>query len=151
MAEPTQGRPIDILLVEPNPGDVRLTKEAFKDGRIRNDLHVVNNGQDALDYLEGQGEYEGRPRPDIVLLEINLPDMDGMDILTAIKESEKLETIPVIILSSSEAGEEIVRGYQLQANAYMTKPPDPDEFIQKIRTLANYWIQVVELPADCGL
>lgn len=110
MSEPSRERPIDILLVEDSPGGVRLTQEAFDNGRIRNDLHVVNTGRDALDYLRSRGEYDGRPRPDIVLLDLKLPDMDGMDVLAEVKESEELGSIPVIILTSSEAKEDVVRG-----------------------------------------
>lgn len=149
MGESSRERPIDILLVEDNPGDVRLTREALKkEGRIRNELHVVTTGQDALDYLRKRRESGEQPRPDIVLLDVGLPDMDGLDVLAKVKESEDLGSIPVIILTASEAEEDIVRGYELKANAYMTKPPDSDEFIQKIRSLADYGIQIIELPGD---
>ena len=150
MSQTHRERPIDILLVEDNPGDVRLTQEAFREARVRNDLHVVTRGSDALDYLAQRGEYEDVRLPDIVLLDLNLPDMSGIDVLKEIKNSPELKIIPVLALTSSRAEEDIVKGYEEHANAYLTKPIDPDEFITLARSIGEFWIQMVELPTIDG-
>ena len=150
MSQTPRERPIDILLVEDNPGDVRLTQEAFRDARVRNELHVVTRGTDALDYLSQRGEYEDVRLPDIVLLDLNLPDMSGIDVLKEIKNSPELKIIPVLALTSSRAEEDIVKGYEEHANAYLTKPIDPDEFITLARSIGEFWIQMVELPTIDG-
>ena len=138
--------PADILLVEDNPGDVRLTREAFKQGRINSELHVVTDGQAALDFLYRRGEYEGAPRPDLVLLDLNLPGVDGLEVLEEMKADPDLRRIPVIILTSSEAEEDIVRSYEEAANAYLTKPVTPDEFTDLVRTFEAFWFELVRLP-----
>lgn len=148
MGQDSRGRMIDILLVEDNPGDVRLTEEAFEEARLRNELHAVTRGRDALDYVHQRGEYADASRPDIVLLDLNLPGMSGWDVLEEIKASPGLKTIPTIVLTSSEAEEDIVKGYDEHANAYLTKPVDVDEFIDLGRTIAHFWIQLVELPTQ---
>lgn len=139
----------EILLVEDNPGDIHLTKEAFKENRITNTLHVVTDGVKALDFLHNRGEYGDVPRPDIILLDLNLPRKDGDEVLEELREDTlDLSRIPIIILTSSQAEEDIVRSYELQANAYMTKPVDPGEFIETIRTFKTFWLEVVCLPSN---
>lgn len=142
------GDPIDILLVEDNPGDVRLTQEAFADGAINNDLHVVRDGQEALDFLYQDAGYEDAPRPDLVLLDLNLPRVDGMTVLEEIKTTDAIRRIPVIILTSSEAEEDVVESYENHSNAYLTKPIDPDEFLNLVRSFEQFWLTLVELPPD---
>lgn len=150
MTDSTQLRPepAQILLVEDNPGDVRLTEEAFKQGRIENDLHVVSDGTDALEFLYRRGEYEDAPRPDLILLDLNLPRKDGEDVLEELKADPELRSIPVIVLTSSRAEEDVVRSYELHANAYLTKPVDPDDFIETVRTFEKFWFSVVRLPPE---
>lgn len=144
------GRPVDILLVEDNPGDIRLTQEAFRAGDITNTLHVVRDGIEALDFLYQRNEYTDAPRPDLVLLDLNLPRKDGDHVLEDIRNSADpdLQALPVIILTSSEAEEDIARSYKLQANAYLTKPVDPGAFIDRINTLEEFWLSIVRLPPD---
>ncbi|MFP8953900.1 response regulator [Natrialbaceae archaeon A-arb3/5] len=137
-----------ILLVEDNPGDVRLTEEAFKQGRIENDLHVVTDGNEALEFLSQQGDYEDVPRPDLILLDLNLPRTDGEEVLETLKHDSSLRSIPVIVLTSSRAEEDIARSYELHANAYLTKPVDPDEFIETVRAFEKFWFSVVRLPRE---
>ncbi len=143
-----QAEPAQILLVEDNPGDVRLTKEAFKQGRIENDLHVVSDGDEALSFLSREGEYADVPRPDLILLDLNLPGKDGENVLEELKDDPTLRSIPVIVLTSSSAEEDIARSYELHANAYLTKPVDPDEFIETVRAFEKFWFSVVRLPPE---
>ncbi|WP_254522442.1 response regulator [Natrinema caseinilyticum] len=145
---PFRPEPAQILLVEDNPGDVRLTKEAFKQGRIENDLHVVSNGAEALDFLSGRNDYRDAPHPDLILLDLNLPGKDGEDVLEELKDDPSLRPIPVIILTSSRAEEDVVKSYELHANAYLTKPVDPDEFIETVRAFEKFWFSVVRLPPE---
>ncbi|MFC7142515.1 response regulator [Halosimplex aquaticum] len=140
------GDPADILLVEDNPGDVRLTQEAFKEGQIRNTLHVVTDGVEALDFLRRRGDHADAPLPDIVLLDLNLPRKNGDEVLDEIRSDPDLEYLPVIVLTSSEAQEDVVQSYELQANAYLTKPVDPSEFIETVRSIQQFWLSVVRLP-----
>jgi CheY-like chemotaxis protein len=141
----------DILLVEDNPGDIRLTQEAFDKSRIANTLHVVNDGIDALEFLYKRGEYADVPRPDLILLDLNLPRKNGQEFLDELHAtSSDLTQIPVIVLTSSQAEEDIVKSYELQANAYMTKPVDPSEFIDTIQTFEEFWLEVVCLPVGEG-
>ena len=142
------GEPATILLVEDNPGDVRLTQEAFTDAAINNDLHVVRDGQEALDFLNRDGDHEDAPRPDLVLLDLNLPKVDGMTVLEEIKTSDSLRRIPVIILTSSEAEEDVVESYENHSNAYLTKPINPDEFLDLVRSFERFWFTLVELPPE---
>jgi CheY-like chemotaxis protein len=148
MTEHRDGEPVDILLVEDNPGDVRLTREAFAEARINNDLHVVSDGQAALAFLEQRDEHVDAPRPDLVLLDLNLPKVDGMTVLEEVKNDEALRTIPVVVLTSSEAEEDIVQSYEQHTNAYLTKPIDPGEFVDTIRSFETFWLTVVQLPPD---
>jgi len=140
--------PADILLVEDNPGDVRLTQEAFEEGKIHNELHVVKDGVAALDFLYQRGEYADAPRPDVVLLDLNLPRKNGDEVLAAIRDDPDLERLPVVVLTSSDAQEDVVRSYELQANAYLTKPVDPAEFIETVRSFQEFWLSVVRFPPD---
>jgi CheY-like chemotaxis protein len=141
--------PADILLVEDNPGDIRLTEEAFKDSRIANTLHVVTDGVEALDFLHRRGEYTDSPRPDLILLDLNLPRKNGKEFLKELDEdSSDLSHIPVIVLTSSKAEEDVIRSYELAANAYMTKPVDPSEFIETIQNFETFWLKVVRLPPE---
>ncbi|ELY73089.1 response regulator [Natrinema pallidum] len=147
-ADRFRAEPAQILLVEDNPGDVRLTKEAFKQGRIENDLHVVSDGTEALDFLGRQGPYTDVPHPDLVLLDLNLPGKDGEEVLEELKADPALRSIPVIVLTSSRAEEDVVKSYELHANAYLTKPVDPDEFIETVRAFEKFWFSVVRLPPE---
>jgi len=142
------GKPIEILLVEDNPGDARLTQEVFLDGKIRNRLNVVDDGVKALAYLRGLGEYQNVVRPDIVLLDLNLPKKDGREVLAEIKSDTKLRRLPVVILTTSEAEEDILKAYNLNVNCYITKPVDLDKFIKAVRTIEEFWISIVKLPAN---
>lgn len=141
-------REVDVLLVEDNPGDVRLTREAFEQARLRTELHVVRRGEEALDYLNQQGNYENATQPDIVLLDLNLPGLNGLEVLEEIRETPELKTIPVIILTSSKSEEDIVRSYERHANAYLTKPVNVDKFVNLARTVGDFWLQTVKLPPD---
>lgn len=141
-------RSADVLLVEDNPGDVRLTKEAFREGGIANDLHVVTDGIEALDFLHRRNEYESAPRPDVVLLDLNLPGKNGEEVLAEMKSDPGLYRIPVVILTSSKTEEDVVSSYDQNANAYLTKPVDPDEFIKLLQSFEEFWLSIVRLPPD---
>ncbi|MBN1779598.1 response regulator [bacterium] len=140
------GKPIDILLVEDNPGDIRLTQEAFKDGKVRNNLFIAHDGIEALDFLHQQGKFADAPRPDLILLDLNLPKKDGREVLEEIKAEIDLRRIPVVILTTSKADEDILRTYDLHANCYIPKPVDLDEFMTVIRSIESFWLTVVKLP-----
>lgn len=146
MSSGSHGEPIEILLVEDNPGDVRLTKEALKQGDVLNNLHVVKDGVEAMAFLRREGEYEDTSQPDLILLDLNLPRMDGTEVLKEIGEDRELRRIPVVVLTSSEAEEDIVRSYELHANAYITKPVDIDQFIEVAQNLESFWLSIVKLP-----
>lgn len=137
---------IQILLVEDNPGDVRLTVEALRGAKVANELHVVGDGEQAIDFLRQRGRYENAPRPDIVLLDLNLPRLDGRDVLADIKSDADLATIPIIVLTSSAAEEDILRSYELHANCYISKPVDFTGFIDAVRSLEGFWLKIVRLP-----
>ncbi|MBF0660356.1 MULTISPECIES: response regulator [unclassified Rhodococcus (in: high G+C Gram-positive bacteria)] len=140
------GEPIDVLLVEDDPGDELMTREAFEDNKIGNTLHVVRDGEEALDFLYRRGAHEGAPRPDLVLLDLNLPKYDGRQVLEKIKSDPDLTDIPVVVLTTSAAEEDILRSYKLHANAYVTKPVDLDQFIRAVRQIDEFFVQVVRLP-----
>lgn len=140
------GRPVQILLVEDNPGDIRLTMEALKEGKIANALHVARDGAEALAFLRREGAYADTPRPDVILLDLNLPRMDGRDVLAAVKVDENLRRIPVVVLTTSEAEQDILKAYNLNANCYVTKPLDLDQFIRVIKTIEDFWLTIVKLP-----
>lgn len=139
-------QPINILLVEDNPGDIRLTKEVLKDGKIKNVLSVVMDGEDALLYLKKQGNYTNVLTPDIILLDLNLPKKDGREVLAEIKSDPDLMMIPVIILTTSSAEQDILNTYAHYANCYITKPVDFNQFINVIRSIENFWLTIVKLP-----
>lgn len=140
------GTPIDILLVEDDPGDELMTREAFEDNRIGNTLHVAHDGQEALDFLYRNGAYADAPRPDLILLDLNLPKYDGRQVLEKIKADPDLAHIPVVVLTTSAAEEDILRSYKLHANAYVTKPVDLDQFVAAIKQIDDFFVQVVRLP-----
>jgi two-component system, chemotaxis family, response regulator Rcp1 len=141
-------RPVNILLVEDNPGDVRLTEEALKEGKIWVNLKVASDGMDALQYLRKEKKYANAPRPDIILLDLNLPRMDGRELLALIKADLSLKSIPVVVLTTSKAEEDILRSYELHANCYITKPVDLEQFIQVIRSMEDFWFTIVKLPPN---
>jgi two-component system, chemotaxis family, response regulator Rcp1 len=140
-------QPINILLVEDNPGDVRLTVEALKEGRVRNQLSVVSDGVEALAFLRNQGQYSDAPRPDLMLLDLNLPKKDGREVLAEIKADPALRRIPVVVLTTSEAEADVLKSYALHANCYITKPVDLEQFINVIGTIEDFWLTIVKLPA----
>ena len=139
-------RAIDILMVEDDPGDVRLTREALKGSKVLHSLNVVEDGVAALDYLRKVAPYQDAVRPDIVLLDLNLPRKDGREVLSAMKQDAALKTIPVVILTTSQAEEDVLRAYNLNANCYVTKPVDFDQFMRIVRTIEDFWLNVVTLP-----
>jgi CheY-like chemotaxis protein len=139
-------RQIEVLLVEDDPGDVMMTREAFQDYKLRNQLHVVSDGAEAMAFLRQEGEYAGRPRPDLVLLDLNLPRMDGRQVLEAIKSDPELASIPVVVLTTSENEDDVLRSYSLHANAYVTKPVDFQRFIEVVRQIDDFFVTVVRLP-----
>lgn len=147
MADRIQGSPIEVLLVEDDPGDVVMTREAFEDNKVRNTLHVVSDGVEAMAFLRCEGEYASTPRPDIVLLDLNLPRKDGREVLAEVKADPELCRIPIVVLTTSEAEEDILRSYSLHANAYVTKPVDFDQFIRVVRQIDEFFVTVVKLPA----
>ena len=142
------GKPIEILMVEDNPGDVRLTVEALKETKLSNNLNVVKNGVEALAYLRQEGEYAGVPRPDLILLDLNLPKKDGREVLKEIKQDQKLGRIPVVILTTSQAEEDIFKTYDLHANCYISKPVDLEQFTQVVQSIEFFWLTIVKLPAE---
>lgn len=146
MADPTPLDVIDVLLVEDDDGDVLMTREAFEHHKIRNNLHVVRDGEEALQFLRREGEYEDAPRPGLVLLDLNLPRRDGREVLAEMKSDPELRVIPVVVLTTSEAEEDILRSYTLHANAYVSKPVDFDRFIDVIRQIDDFFVTVVKLP-----
>ncbi|WP_410588027.1 response regulator [Amycolatopsis sp. lyj-23] len=138
--------PIDILLVEDDPGDVLMTREAFAHHKIRNPLHVAEDGVEALRFLKREGPFGAAPRPGLILLDLNLPRKDGRELLGEIKQDPGLATIPVVVLTTSEAEEDILRSYELHANAYVTKPVDFEKFVEVVRKIDDFWVTVVKLP-----
>jgi two-component system, chemotaxis family, response regulator Rcp1 len=142
------GELVEILLVEDNPGDVRLTREALKEGKVRNNLHVAMDGIEALAFLRRQGQYLDAPRPDVILLDLNLPKKDGREVLAEIKDDPDLRRIPVVILTTSQAEKDIVSTYDLHANCYITKPVELDEFIQVVKSIDEFWLTIVKLPPN---
>jgi CheY-like chemotaxis protein len=141
------GKPIEILLVEDNKGDVGLIEEVFEEAKIKNLLHVVEDGEEAMLYLRGKGIFSGSPRPDIIILDLNLPKKDGREVLGEIKEDENLHNIPVIVLTTSSAENDVLGAYGLHANAYITKPFDFDQFIKIVGSIETFWLEIVKLPS----
>jgi chemotaxis family two-component system response regulator Rcp1 len=142
----TEAPPVEILLVEDNPGDVRLTKEALKEGKVYNNLHWARDGVEALEFLKREGKHAKAPRPDIILLDLNLPKKDGREVLAVIKGEPELKHIPVVVLTTSKAEEDVLRSYELHANCYVTKPVDLEKFIQVVQSIDRFWLTVVTLP-----
>jgi CheY-like chemotaxis protein len=137
--------PIEILLVEDNPGDVRLTKEALKDAKVRNNIHVAMDGVAAIAFLRKQGGYVAAPRPDLILLDLNLPKKNGREVLEEIKGDDALRHIPVVILTTSQAEQDILESYRLRANAYVTKPVDLEQFLKVVGSIEQFWLEIVKL------
>ena len=148
MRSESDGSLVEILLVEDNPGDVRLTKEAMKEGKMRNNLSVANDGVEAMAFLRREGEFKDAPRPDVVLLDLNLPKMDGRQVLAEIKADPDLRRIPVVVLTSSKADEDIISSYDSHANCYVTKPGDLEQFMEVVRSVEGFWVQIVKLPQE---
>ncbi len=140
------GTEIEILLVEDNPGDIRLTKEALHECKMHNNLNIVCDGEDALNYLFQRNGHEDKIRPDLILLDLNLPKVNGRQILEEIKKADELKRIPVVILTTSEAEEDIIKTYDLHANCYITKPVDLNQFIKVIKSINDFWLTIVKLP-----
>jgi two-component system, chemotaxis family, response regulator Rcp1 len=143
-----ENRPVEILLVEDNPGDERLTREALKEGKVYSNLHWVKDGVEAMEFLRRQGKYSGVPRPDIILLDLNLPKKDGREVLQDIKNDPELKRIPVVVLTTSKAEEDVLRTYNLHANCYVTKPVDLEKFIVVVKSIDVFWLTVVTLPPN---
>jgi two-component system, chemotaxis family, response regulator Rcp1 len=151
MDDATKGsRPVEILLVEDNPGDERLTREALKDGKVYSNLHWVKDGVEATQFLRRQGKFSGAVRPDIILLDLNLPKKDGREVLEEIKSDPQLKSIPVVVLTTSKAEEDVLKTYGLHANCYVTKPVDLDKFITVVKSIDAFWLSVVTLPPGQG-
>jgi CheY-like chemotaxis protein len=142
------GKPVEILLVEDNIGDARLAKEALKESKIKNDLQIVGDGIDAMDFLHRKGKFTNAPRPDLILLDLNLPRKDGREVLAEIKNDPELKRIPVVILTISKAEEDILKTYNLHANCYITKPLDLDQFMKVVKSIEDFWLTIVKLPSD---
>jgi CheY-like chemotaxis protein len=146
--------PVEVLLVEDNPGDVRLTQEALRDARVRNRLHVASDGVAAMAFLRRLPPYEDAPVPDLILLDLNLPKKSGLEVLEQVKADDRLQCIPIVILTTSQAERDVVQGYRLRANAYVTKPLDFDQFLRVVGSIERFWLEIVKLspaePADVG-
>ena len=143
-----RGRAVEILLVEDNPGDVRLIQEALRDGKVWNNPHVVSDGEAALDFVYRRGAFTDSPRPDMILLDLNLPKKDGREVLATIKSDPDLKRIPVVVLTTSKEEEDVLRAYNLAANCYVTKPVEFEEFMKVIRMIEDFWLTIVALPRE---
>jgi chemotaxis family two-component system response regulator Rcp1 len=139
---------IQVLLVEDSPGDVRLTQEAFREAKVRINLHVASDGADAMAFLGHEGKHVNAPRPDLILLDLNLPKKDGREVLAEIKGNSSLQTIPVVILTTSESEADILKSYMLHANCYITKPVSLEGFLKVVKSIDNFWLSVVKFPPD---
>jgi CheY-like chemotaxis protein len=140
--------PIEILLVEDNEGDVGLVEEVFEDARIRNIIHVAEDGEEAMQFLNKEKKFDNAPTPDLILLDLNLPGKDGREVLEEIKTDKTLKSIPVVVLTTSKAEEDIIKSYDLHANSYITKPVDFDQFIKVVKSIEDFWLEVVKLPSS---
>ena len=148
MTTEMQTRPVELLLVEDSPGDVRLTIEALKEGRVINNLTVVQDGEEAIAFLRRQGRHAGAPRPDLILLDLNLPRKSGMEVLAEIKTDPDLKLIPVVVLTTSQAEEDVLRSYELHANCYIVKPVDLEQFMSVVHAIKSFWLALVVLPPN---
>ena len=143
-----ESKPIEILLVEDNSGDARLAREALRDAKVRNNLTWISDGAEALAFLRHEGKYLRAPRPDLILLDLNLPRKDGREVLTEIKADDKLKRIPVVVLTTSQAEEDVSHAYHLNANCFITKPVDLDQFLKVVKTIEDFWLTIVKLPTE---
>jgi len=143
-----ESKPIEILLVEDNAGDARLAREALRDAKVRNNLTWLSDGEEALAFLRRKGKYSHAPRPDLILLDLNLPRKDGREVLTEIKSDDKFKRIPVVILTTSQADEDVLRAYHLNANCYIPKPVDLERFLTVVKTIEEFWLTIVKLPPE---
>lgn len=141
-------RPVEILLVEDNEADIRLTKEGIKEAKIRNNLHIAKDGEEAMNFLQKRGSYRDAVTPDLILMDLNLPKKDGRELLREIKNDETLAPIPVVVLTTSEAEKDIIKSYKLHANCYVTKPMGLDQFVEVIKAIENFWLTIVKLPTE---
>ena len=148
MTVESQARAIAILLIEDNPGDIRLTQEILKESKIRNKIFVVNNGADAMEFLQRQGKFSDAVRPDLILLDLNLPRKDGREVLAEIKQDTVLKRIPVVILTTSKDEQDVLKTYELYANCYITKPVGLEQFVTVVRAIEDFWLAIVKLPPD---
>jgi len=148
MSSATTAKPIDILLVEDNPGDVRLTQEALKDAKVRNTLQVVRDGEEAMAYLHRRGKYKDATRPDVIFLDLNLPRKTGLEVLKDVKADNELRRIPIVVITTSNAEQDIVRSYDLHANCYVTKPVDLGQFLEVVKSIEDFWLTIVRLPPE---
>ena len=142
----TSGQPVEILLVEDNEGDARLAREAMLESKMRNTLHHVSDGEEAMAFLRRVGKYADAPRPSLILLDLNLPKMDGREVLAAVKSDDELKNIPIVVLTVSSSDEDILASYDLHANCYITKPVDLTQFIKVVRSIGDFWLTIVRLP-----
>lgn len=148
MLDTERGSVVKILLVEDNPGDVRLTQEALKESKMLNELYVTEDGVEAMEFLNREGKFTDAPYPDLILLDLNLPKKDGRELLEEIKADERFRRIPVVVLTTSKAQEDIYRMYEQHANCYITKPIDLDQFIEVVKSIDNFWLTIVKLPTE---
>ena len=146
----TNATAVEILLVEDNPGDARLTEEAFKDSRLLNSMHRVSDGVEALGYLRQEGQYATAARPDIILLDLNMPRKDGREVLAEIKDDPDLKSIPVVVLTTSDADTDVIKSYELHANCYITKPVDLEKFMNIVQRIEDFWLAIVRLPRQAA-
>ncbi len=142
------GRPVRILLVEDNPGDVRLTREALREAKVRNEMSVAMDGEEAIAFLRREGKFEGALRPDVVMLDLNLPKKSGLEVLKEVKSDKELMRIPIVVVTSSEAELDIVKSYNLHANCFVTKPVDLSKFLEVVKAVENFWLTIVQLPPE---
>lgn len=147
MHNPTP-RPIEILLVEDSPGDVTLTVEALRDAKVANNLHVARDGEEALRFLRREGEFAEKPRPDLILLDLNMPRKDGREVLADLKADDELKRIPVVVLTTSQSEDDVAAAYNLSANCYVAKPVDLDQFLGVVRAIDDFWLSLVKLPSE---
>ena len=148
MMDDVLGKPVEILLVDDNPGDVRLTEEVLREQKMRNVLHTVADGEEAMAFLRRQGKFKDAPRPGLILLDLNLPKKDGREVLAEIKQDEELKLLPVVILTTSQAEEDVLKAYGLHANCYITKPVDLEQLITVVRNIKEFWLTIVAMPTD---
>lgn len=148
MRRDNNGRPVEILLVEDNEGDIGLVEEVFEEGRINNNLNITEDGEEAMEFLRREGEFTNAPHPDLILLDLNLPRKDGREVLEEIKEDENLRRIPVVVLTTSKAEKDILKSYDMHANSYITKPVNFDQFIKVVKSIEDFWLEVVKLPEE---